>query len=194
MNNRISKLAYIITIFVLQFTFPSTGSATPITWNLQNLSFSDGGTASGSFIFDADTNLYSSVNITTTAGSILGGNTYTDLWNVWGTVHTAGSLGVLTDSSPPDLAGIPALILDYQGVLTNAGGIVNVLPRPGSNSIEAHCWPGVTDCSVLSGPLRNVVAGGFVTTNPVPVPAAVWLFGSGLVGLMGFARRRKILG
>jgi hypothetical protein len=25
----------------------------------------------------------------------------------------------------------------------------------------------------------------------VPVPAAVWLFGSGLIGLIGMARRRK---
>lgn len=27
--------------------------------------------------------------------------------------------------------------------------------------------------------------------TPVPVPAAVWLFGSGLIGLAGFARRKK---
>ncbi|MDH5571483.1 MAG: VPLPA-CTERM sorting domain-containing protein [Gammaproteobacteria bacterium] len=27
--------------------------------------------------------------------------------------------------------------------------------------------------------------------DPVPVPAAVWLFGSGLIGLVGFARRKK---
>jgi hypothetical protein len=30
------------------------------------------------------------------------------------------------------------------------------------------------------------------TVNPVPVPAAVWLFGSGLIGLAGVARRRKV--
>ena len=30
------------------------------------------------------------------------------------------------------------------------------------------------------------------SVNPIPVPAAVWLFGSGLVGLAGVARRRKV--
>lgn len=34
--------------------------------------------------------------------------------------------------------------------------------------------------------------GGSVTVNPVPVPAAVWLFGSGLIGLIGVARRKKV--
>ena len=29
-------------------------------------------------------------------------------------------------------------------------------------------------------------------TSPVPVPAAVWLFGSGLIGLIGVARRKKV--
>ncbi len=32
---------------------------------------------------------------------------------------------------------------------------------------------------------------GFVPPSNVPVPAAVWLFGSGLLGLAGVARRRK---
>jgi len=30
-----------------------------------------------------------------------------------------------------------------------------------------------------------------VSVNPVPVPAAMWLFGSGLVGLIGISRRKK---
>ena len=40
------------------------------------------------------------------------------------------------------------------------------------------------DCS-------HVVASDWLfTASPVPVPAAVWLFGSGLLGLVGVARRR----
>jgi len=33
--------------------------------------------------------------------------------------------------------------------------------------------------------------GAFYYTSPVPVSAAVWLFGSGLVCLIGVARRKK---
>ena len=38
---------------------------------------------------------------------------------------------------------------------------------------------------------RPVVSFDVVPTSPVPVPAAVWLFGSGLIGLIGIARRKK---
>ena len=31
-----------------------------------------------------------------------------------------------------------------------------------------------------------------ITTTPVPVPTAAWLFGSGLIGLVGFSRRKKV--
>lgn len=37
------------------------------------------------------------------------------------------------------------------------------------------------------------IDGGYVLTDysPVPVPAAAWLFSSGLIGLIGFSRRKK---
>ncbi len=38
--------------------------------------------------------------------------------------------------------------------------------------------------------LVDTTAGHFLV-KPVPVPAAVWLFGSGLLGLAGMARRKK---
>jgi hypothetical protein len=31
----------------------------------------------------------------------------------------------------------------------------------------------------------------FIPVNPVPVPASLWLFGSGLIGLIGIARQKK---
>jgi len=37
----------------------------------------------------------------------------------------------------------------------------------------------------------TVQLGGYVTTSAVPVPAAFWLFGSGLLALAGFVRHKK---
>ena len=45
---------------------------------------------------------------------------------------------------------------------------------------------GFDDFAFLYGEWRTTV-----TLTPVPVPAAVWLFGSGLIGLLGIARRRQ---
>ena len=44
-----------------------------------------------------------------------------------------------------------------------------------------------------NAPSSRLIADNFVyeTAAVVPVPAAVWLFGSGLLGLIGFARRKK---
>lgn len=43
--------------------------------------------------------------------------------------------------------------------------------------------------NTLSSSLTTTTAGA--TINAVPIPAAIWLFGSGLIGLVGVARRKK---
>ena len=50
---------------------------------------------------------------------------------------------------------------------------------------------GGTWSSFTVGDFTNTYEGATINpVNPVPVPAALWLFGSGLIGLAGVARRR----
>jgi len=47
--------------------------------------------------------------------------------------------------------------------------------------------------TVTGGPIEDpgVIATGTIGASVVPVPAAIWLFGSGLIGLIGVARKKK---
>ena len=54
----------------------------------------------------------------------------------------------------------------------------------GNQSIEAE-WCGGKNC------VTSAYFAGTMPTAPIPVPAAVWMFTSGLLGLIGFARRKR---
>jgi hypothetical protein len=51
---------------------------------------------------------------------------------------------------------------------------------------------GANAYSVTFGTGANVIEVDVQIVPPVPVPAAVWLFGSGLLGLVGVARRKAL--
>ena len=50
---------------------------------------------------------------------------------------------------------------------------------------------GLTSLTLTGASLTTLFSLNGLTVSSVPVPAAAWLFGSGLLGLSGFARRRK---
>jgi len=61
------------------------------------------------------------------------------------------------------------------------------------DSQNALATDGVTNYAMGPNSLGGGVAIASFQVAAVPVPAAVWLFGSGLLGLMGIARRKKTL-
>jgi sugar lactone lactonase YvrE len=100
--------------------------ATQVTWTLHNVTFNDGGTASGSFVYNADTNTYSSVNIVTSGGSITG-STYISPFPtsaILAPSKTAIYASTLSTVTVPTSS--PFLGLFFVSALTDAGGTVNI--------------------------------------------------------------------
>lgn len=77
--------------------------------------------------------------------------------------------------------------LDPTGAAFSGTNIPNPLtPLSYSFLIYLETENGVTKAAGIGLP-------GGLEITPVPVPATLWLFASGLLGLMGFGRRRKII-
>lgn len=85
------------------------------------------------------------------------------------------------------------LVADYRLTTTEAEAGINTgdsfsPPTGFLNPITDHADYRIT----LSGNgVAFLVSGNTITVSPIPLPAAAWLFGSGLVGVIGFVRRRR---
>ena len=67
---------------------------------------------------------------------------------------------------------------------------------PGTSTVLPSTGGGLGGLAFFGGPVPFTTASGTVTvTSPsaVPVPAAIWLFGTGILGLIGFSKRRNQL-
>ena len=176
MRRFIVALACSVGTFLLGAT---AAHATPITWTLQDFVFNDGGVATGSFVYDADTDTVTSIAITTTAGSIRGGDTYGV-----GTINVSDTLFDTIDPGFPVQVGVTTrLLFSLANPMTNAGGTIAVV---NPFRFEFTC-ANAPACDIPSE-LRSLVSGS-ITTNAVPEPTAILLFGTAAAGLL--ARRRS---
>lgn len=160
----------------------SAAQAVPVTWTLQNWTFNDGGSASGSFVYDADTNVFSDMFIATTNGSARTGAIYGSVINGGDTAISA-----VPFAGFPSLLSSPNLMVMFAEQLTNVGAGVVVDVFMGQ---EATCNNAA--CTSLAGPVRFLEDGASVSS--VPIPAALSLFLSSLVAFGLVARRRRSSG
>jgi hypothetical protein len=125
------------------------------------------------------------------------------------TLAAGSSLAMFDDSdtsfTAPLAVPLPSLVTisgpDGFGDFTATNISANTLTLTGNNWFilgvnSGGSWSGDTgaNCSPTTNSCTVTFADGTVLsvdTQIVPVPAAVWLFGSGLLGLVGVARRRS---
>jgi hypothetical protein len=164
--------------------------AAQITWTLQNVTFADGGTATGSFVVDTTLPFFSRVlsyNITTSGGNVTNFPSFTYengvAPNELPSLSDSGELQLSTSLLNPNLppqTGSRTLLLRFSESLLTAQGTVSVLT--GFNSFE--CW----SCSTL----RTVSGGSAVPTfnAPIPEPGTCAMLAAGLAGLTLLRRRQ----
>lgn len=175
MNGNWVRSSLIALLLLVLIAFVPNASADQVTWHLSEVTFSAGGSASGSFTYDADTNTFSSINITV-IGSPFGNDTYRFLDP--GFPSSANVLAAVPDNSLADFTNTPILGLVFGGgLLTDAGGTIPLIT--GNNGIQ-QC-----ENSICSGSnTLYAVTGGEVTTSsvlPTPEPSSLLFLGAGFL-------------
>lgn len=166
---------------------PLVAQAIPVTWTLSGVTFTGGGTASGSFDFDASLNdetAYSNVSITTTTvGAFSGSSAY----------YGAGFNPNESRMFDPLNNDGHWLSLRFDTALTSFGGTSVLTNAGGFASTETFS----ADEYNPESQLTRYVTAGSVTTLPlvtaVPEPETYALMLAGLAAV-GFAAKRRKLG
>src|SRR5579872_1282836 len=101
----------------------SAASATPLHWQLNGVTFNDGGQAFGGFDYDSSSDTYSNINITTTPGKLTQGGFYSSTAMF---PNAVSRTYVYTVSTVPVFSGTTlTLSLSYSAPLTSGGGTVS---------------------------------------------------------------------
>ncbi len=110
---------------------------------------------------------------------------------------------VISFSTPVNAVGAD-LFDDYDGspvvntlslsVTTSLGNIYSISENSGNFQVGflgIQSTEGITEARFLIDGFGGNLEIDSLTVSSVPVPAAIWMFGSGLLGLVGVARHRK---
>ena len=170
------------------FTMHSPGGGTPGLFTDVTGSITPGDGSGGSWAV-ASTSPFFGFTWTAHDGTTFGPGTYT-FASVEGGTYTnvvvgAGQVGghILFDwntTTNIDVINVWDVVGDTYTSTDVAADAINGTVQPN----------GIRGLQMIDGAFPGFEA-NFDFVAPIPVPAAVWLFGSGLVGLVGVARRRR---
>lgn len=166
----------------------SQARAAMIEWTVNNAVFTDENTLTGSFVWDTDLQSATAWNFAVTGNinpnfsdqvysSASAGHSYFD--------YTTGGISVIGFKDDSPTRRIRFGLTDFS-VLDVPLAMLSLAGDPGA--VGANGFLECFNCS----PFRLGKPGAFLSAAVVPLPAAVWLFGTALVGFVGLSRKRKI--
>ena len=173
-----------IRLSVMFVLLSGMASAGPVTWSLINTTFDDGGTASGTFVFNADTNTILNWNLSTTSGSVFGPFQYLPIDSSAGVFN--GVFSFWSNQTFPDCCGFLQsryLSLSFASPLTNSGGTVALTP--------GHYGVFGGDECLNCNPFRLITTGSVTAPGlGIPEPGVLYLSLLGGLALAGLRERR----
>lgn len=170
--------------------FSTAAYSTPIKWTLENVLFENGNSLAGSFIYDADTDLFSSVNVSVIDSS--GGQLFTYISPC--ASSNLYSLFATTQACTEPANGLNVLFIEPDDALTNDGGLLE-LDDDTSYGICANpnCTNVISTTYLDTGSIRGVP---YITppSAPTSVPTLnEWglLLLASVMGALVFWRQRR---
>jgi len=179
----------LVAVVLALFGMAPIASADGVTWTLHDMAFSDGGTASGSFTYDATTNTLTNINITTTAGTAFGGAIYTAVDPSF--TPLPNDIGFVV-TLLPDFTGSSALELEFytSNTFATPQNLTNVPGTVYTALNEFECTnPACTSVGIID--LRGTIGDGTITgVAAAREPSSILMLGAGLLALLVLPTRK----
>jgi hypothetical protein len=172
MNKKFLSASVVATFLLLSAMLPA--QAAPITYALQNVTFADGTSATGSFVFDAVTHKSSGYSIATSQGTLSAFNwDQTNSGLYFGGGAGPNNFTIITTE------GRRVFNFSFLNPFTDAGG---------NNLINTASTYECYNCS----PFRRVNGGSVTSIDAVNVPEPGTLpLAFAAIGVLGFLHRRR---
>jgi hypothetical protein len=194
--------------FVALFALTATSAqAFPLLWTLEDWTFDDGGSVTGSFIYDAQTREFSNIDMISTGGVQTTHYTVLQDYTTFAPFEELATFAPANFTTPLS-APLMQVALNFQ--LTDAGGTVDLSTGALFPVIEDKCFANPANCGPggtfpdfrFTTPVKLDPATGqfaFTGTNlvasavpAVPLPASALLLMGGLAMLRIKARRKTV--